>query len=278
MWGFFRTKFSERAIPTLQALAGASVGAFIVYEPVHASGNVLHPQHYPWSHKGNLDTLDHASIRRGFQVYKEVCSSCHALRYIAFRNFVNTIFTEEQAKSLAASYDIKDGPDETGEMFERPGKLSDYLPHPYPNEEAARAANGGALPPDLSLIIKARPNGEDYVFSLLTGYRDAPAGISLREGLYYNPYFAGGAIGMPQPLFDGMVEYEDGTPATQSQHAKDVTTFLVWTSSPEFDSRKLFGFQSLVGLSVAFLTAIYWKRFRWSVIKNRRVTIKRSLR
>jgi ubiquinol-cytochrome c reductase cytochrome c1 subunit len=162
-------------------------------------------------------------------VYKEVCSACHSLKLIAFRNLVGVSHTEDEAKAIAADYEIQDGPDETGENFMRPGKvsfpiaeiitsfniqkiikLSDYFPPPYANDEAARAGNAGALPPDLSCIVKARMNNEDYVFSLLTGYHEAPAGIKLREGLHYNPYMPGGAISMARVLYDGLVEYEDG--------------------------------------------------------------------
>jgi ubiquinol-cytochrome c reductase cytochrome c1 subunit len=200
------------------------------------------------------------------------------LKFVAFRNFVDSTHTEEQAKALAASYEIKDGPDATGEMFDRPGKLFDYLPSPYANDEAARAANGGALPPDLSVIVKGRHGGEDYIFSLLTGYKDPPAGVNLRNGLYYNPYFPGGAIGMPPPItMDGQVEYEDGTPATVSQMAKDVSTFLLWTSMPEFDERKLMGYRTEVVFGIAMLFVLYWKRFRFSSIKHQKVTIKKSL-
>ncbi|CAG8464110.1 12256_t:CDS:2 [Acaulospora colombiana] len=147
---------------------------------------------------------------------------------------------------MAEELEYEDGPDEEGNYFKRPGKPSDYLPAPYPNEEAARASNAGALPPDLSLITKARHGGADYIFSLLTGYYDPPAGVEVREGLYYNPYFPGGAISMARALFDGLVEYEDGTPATTSQMAKDVTTFLSWAAEPEFDERKKMGVKAVI--------------------------------
>ena len=142
---------------------------------------------------------------------------------------------------MAEDTEVMDGPNDEGEMFERPGKLSDYLPSPYPNEEAARYANNGAYPPDLSLIMKARHNGPDYVFALLTGYKDPPAGVAERETQYYNPYFPGAWIGMPMPLNEGAVEYDDGTPATATQMAKDVCTFLTWAAEPEADERKLMG-------------------------------------
>lgn len=156
-------------------IAGASWIAAADHEGEHG----LPPPQYPWSHKGMLDSYDHKSIRRGFQVYQQVCAACHSLQYIHFRDLVGVCYTEEEAKALAAEVEVVDGPDDEGNMFERPGRLSDPLPAPYANEQAARYANGGAYPPDLSLITSARPRGQDYVFALLTGYRPPPAGISV---------------------------------------------------------------------------------------------------
>ncbi|KAJ8585986.1 cytochrome c1, component of the mitochondrial respiratory chain [Rhizopogon salebrosus TDB-379] len=241
---------------------------------VHANSvadDGLHPTTYPWPHKGLFDTFDHASIRRGFQVYREVCAACHSLDRIAWRNLVGVSHTADEARALAEDVEYTDGPDDKGEMFQRPGKLSDYLPPAYPNEEAARAANGGALPPDLSLIIKARHGGADYVFSLLTGYIDPPAGVDIREGMNYNPYFPGGAISMARVLYDELVEYEDGTPATTSQLAKDVVTFLNWAAEPEHDERKKMGLKAVILFSALFAISIQVKRFKWTVIKNRKI-------
>ena len=168
---------------------------------------------------------------------------------------------------------VTDGPDDTGEMFDRPGKLSDRLPAPYANEEGARYANNGAYPPDLSLITKARHDGQNYVFSLLLGYREPPAGVSVREGLHYNPYFPGGAIAMPKMLVDGGVEYDDGTPATETQMAKDVTTFLAWAAEPEADDRKLMGAKFMFALSLVAVQAVYYKRWMWSPLKARRLVV-----
>ncbi len=178
-------------------------------------------------------------------------------------------------KEWAAEYEYQDGPNDVGEMFARPGKLTDYFPKPYPNEEASRAANGGAYPPDLTLIIKARHSGKDYVFNLLTGYSDAPAGINLREGLHYNAYFPGGAVAMAAPLYDGSVEYDDGTPSNRSQLAKDVVEFLSWAAEPEMDERKKMGWKFLTLTSALLGVTWYWKRFKWSYVKSRKIVYKR---
>lgn len=225
---------------SLGVIAGGA-GALIIAldKSVRASELILHPPKNPWSHNGWFNGLDHASVRRGYEVYKQVCAACHSLRYVAYRDLVGVTHTEEEAKAEAEEQLVTDGPDEAGNMFQRPGKLSDYFPSPYPNEEAARAANNGAFPPDLSYIVPARHGGEDYIFALLTGYYDAPAGVVLREGQYYNPYFPGGAISMAQALYNEVIEYADGTPATASQLAKDIGTFLKWTAEPELEDRKI---------------------------------------
>merc|ERR1719421_740448 len=259
----------------LGAVAGTGVGtgAALYNSSVFASDGVLVPTKMPWDHGGYLTAYDAAAIRRGHQVYSQVCASCHGLRAIAYRNLVGVCYNEDEAKAMAEDTDVMDGPNDQGEMFERPGKLSDYFPSPYPNEEAARFANNGAYPPDLSLIVKARHGGADYIFALLTGYKDVPAGVAERETQYYNPYFSGGWIGMPPPLADGAVDYDDGTPATSSQMAKDVTTFLAWTSEPEQDERKLMGIKIMVALTVMFGFTWYYKRVKWSPIKNRRLEL-----
>ncbi|XP_005986790.1 cytochrome c1, heme protein, mitochondrial [Latimeria chalumnae] len=260
------------ALSTLGVLAAGGAGiALALHHSVKADDLELHPPVYPWSHSGLLSSLDHASVRRGYQVYKQVCAACHGMEYLAFRNLIGVSHTEEEAKTLAEEIEVLDGPDETGEMFTRPGKLSDYFPKPYPNSESARLANNGSLPPDLSYIVNARHGGENYVFSLLTGYCDPPAGIDIREGLYYNPYFPGQAIGMAPPIYDEILEYDDGTPATMSQVAKDVCTFLRWAAEPEHDQRKRMGLKMLMFSAILIPLLYYMKRHRWSVLKSRKI-------
>ncbi|CAB1354302.1 unnamed protein product [Coregonus sp. 'balchen'] len=239
------------ALTTLGVLTTGGAGlALMLQQSVKASDLELHPPNYPWTHSGMLSALDHASIRRGYQVYKQVCSACHSMEYLAFRNLVGVSHTEAEVKVLAEEIEVVDGPDESGEMFTRPGKLSDYFPKPYPNPEAAR---------------------EDYVFSLLTGYCEPPAGVEVREGLYYNPYFPGQAIGMAPPIYNEVLEFEDGTPATMSQVAKDVCTFLRWAAEPEHDQRKRMGLKLLMGSAILVPLVYYMKRHRWSVLKSRKI-------
>ncbi|KAJ8367556.1 hypothetical protein AAFF_G00314870 [Aldrovandia affinis] len=248
------------ALSTLGVLTAGGAGlALMLHQSVKASDLELHPPAYPWSHNGMLSALDHASVRRGYQVYKQVCSACHSMEYLAFRNLVGVSHTEVEVKALAEEIEVVDGPDENGEMFTRPGKLSDYFPKPYSNAEAARAANNGALPPDLSYIVNARHGGEDYVFSLLTGYCEPPAGVAMREGLYYNPYFPGQAIGMAPPIYNEILEYDDGTPATMSQVAQR-TTSCTFLRSP-----------LLMGSAILIPLVYYLKRHRWSVLKSRKI-------
>ena len=259
---------------TASALATSALGlGYSLYQnPLGAESLSLHPPKHTWSHSGLLDSLDHASIRRGYQVYKQVCAACHSMDQIAYRNLVDVSHTEQEARQLAEQIQVTDGPDEKGNMFQRPGKLSDYFPKPYRNEEEARAANNGAYPPDLSWITSARHGGEDYVFALLTGYREEPpAGVELRDGMSYNVYFPGQAIGMAQQLYPGVMEYDDGTPATVSQMAKDVSTFLKWAAEPEHDTRKRMGMKALLIGAVMAGISLYVKRHKWSVMKTRKL-------
>ncbi|PVH95709.1 cytochrome c1, mitochondrial precursor [Periconia macrospinosa] len=232
----------------------------------------LHPTSYPWEHSKWYKTFDHQALRRGFQVYREVCASCHSLSRIPYRALVGTMMTVDEAKALAEENEYDTEPNDEGEIEKRPGKLSDYLPSPYKNDEAARAANNGALPPDLSLMVKARHGGCDYIFSLLTGYpEEPPAGTVVPEGLNFNPYFPGTGIAMARVLYDDLVEYEDGTPASTSQMAKDVTEFLNWAAEPEMDERKKMGWKVLAITSVLTALSIWVKRYKWAPIKTRKL-------
>ncbi|XP_050713980.1 cytochrome c1, heme protein, mitochondrial-like [Eriocheir sinensis] len=265
----------KAVLAALGVLGGGAAGvAYALNESVKASDLTLHTTTFPWAHNGIFSSLDHASIRRGYEVYKNVCAACHSMKYIAFRNLIGVSHTEAEAKEEAMGVQITDGPDDEGNMFQRPGKLSDYFPSPYTNDEAARSANNGALPPDLSYITSARHGGENYIFSLLTGYCDPPAGVSVREGLYYNPYFPGGAIGMAQALYNEVMEYSDGTPATASQMAKDVSVFLKWASEPEHDDRKRMALKVLMMFTMLFTVSYYIKRHKWSVLKSRKIAYK----
>ncbi|XP_045464033.1 cytochrome c1, heme protein, mitochondrial [Harmonia axyridis] len=250
---------------------GAGALLFALDQSVKATDLVLHPPKNSWSHAGIIQSYDHSSLRRGYEVYKQVCAACHSMKDIAYRNLIGVTHTEDEAKAEAAEVMVTDGPDENGNMFQRPGKLSDYFPSPYPNEEAARAANNGAYPPDLSYITLARHGGEDYIFALLTGYCEPPAGISLREGQYFNPYFPGGAISMAQALYSELVEYEDGTPASASQLAKDVSTFLKWCSEPELEDRKRMYIKMMGMMSILIGVTLYLKRHKWATLKTRKI-------
>ena len=201
-----------------------------------------------WSFNGPLGTFDRASAQRGFQVYKEVCANCHSMKLVYYRNLVGIGLNSAEVKAIAASAQVPGGLDETGSQVERPGLPSDHFRSPFPNDTAARAANGGALPPDLSLIVKARENGSNYVAALLHGYRDAPPGVKVPDGQYYNEFYPGNLISMPPPLTEGQVTYDDKTPATVEQMSRDVAQFLTWTSNPEMESRKQMGVKVILFL------------------------------
>ena len=222
-----------------------------------------------WTFKGLTGKFDRASLQRGFQVYKEVCSSCHSMKYLSYRNLGQSggpEFTEEEVKAIAASFEITDGPDSQGEMFTRPGRPADKFLNPYPNDEAAKAANGGAYPPDMSVLVKARKGGANYIYSVLLGYEEKPESVILDEGVYYNKYMAGQKIKMPKVLSDGLVEYADGTVSSEAQMAKDVTTFLAWAAEPELEERHKTGVKVLIYLILlSILVYLSMKRI-WSRI------------
>mgnify|MGYP003709104693 FL=1 len=225
-----------------------------------------------WSFKGIFGTFDRASLQRGYQVYQEVCSGCHSAQYLSYRNLSEKggpEFSVEEAKAIAAQFEVEDGPNSDGEMFTRLGRLSDKFVKPYPNVEASTAANGGAYPPDMSVLAKARKGGADYIYSLLLGYEEAPTGFELDEGVYYNKYMSGNRIKMLAPLSDGLVEYSDGTQSTTAQMAKDVTTFLVWAAEPHLESQHRMGFKVIIYL-IILLTLVYMSKQKvWSRIGSK---------
>src|SRR6266566_3727898 len=226
------------------------------------------PPHQQWSFNGVFGTYDRAALQRGFQVYKEVCAACHAVKHLAFRDLAEIGYSEDQVKGIAAQVQVTDGPNDSGEMFQRPGRPSDPIPGPFPNDQAARAANNGALPPDLSLLTKARESGPDYVYAILTGFKDAPGGFKMNPNMYYDEYFAGHQIAMPPPLNPDQVKYADGTPGTVPQMAHDVVSFLSWAAEPSLDERHRMGFKVFLFLIIA--TGVFYaaKRKIWSRVDH----------
>ena len=224
-----------------------------------------------WSFKGLFGKFDRGELQRGYQVYTEVCSSCHSMKYVSYRNLVEKggpEFTEAQAKAIAASFEVTDGPNADGEMFTRPGKLSDKFVMPYENVKAAQAANGGAYPPDMSVLVKARSGGADYIYSLLQGYEDPPIGITLDEGVHYNKFMYGNKIKMANPLSDGLVEYGDGKNASVEQMSKDVTTFLMWAAEPHLEARHKMGFKAILYLIILTILVYFSMKKIWSRIET----------
>ena len=276
---------SLASVAVIAALAGTLVVGASQDAKASAGGNV--PPSLEWSFAGPFGTFDRAQLQRGYKVYKEVCSACHSMKYVHYRNLTEPGgpgFTVEQAKAFAAeAAPIKDGPNDSGEMFDRPRRLADPFPSPYPNEAAARFSNGGAAPPDLSVITKARSyergfpqflidlvtqfqeQGPNYVAGLLRGYEDTPPeGFVLPDGAYYNKYYPGHAIKMPQMLMDGVVTYDDGTPNTADQLAKDVTAFLMWAAEPHMEARKRLGLQVMIFLALLTGLLYFTKRRVWA--------------
>lgn len=283
-----------RTIPFRLSLAGFAVGLTMtaLAAPAFAAGDRVIPPRQNWTFSGPFGTFDRAQLQRGFKVVKEVCASCHSMNLVRFRNLAQPggpEFTASQVAALAATYQIKDGPNDAGEMFERPGRAADRFPAPFPNEQAARGANGGAYPPDLSVLAKARTyergfpwfvfdiftqyqeQGPDYITALLMGYKDPPPdGITLMPGQYYNTYMPGHLIAMPKPLSDGQIEFPKGAdgkpvvPETVEQYARDVSAFLVWTAEPHLEARKRIGFQVMLFLIVFGSLLYYTKKKIWS--------------
>ena len=224
-----------------------------------------------WTFKGLFGKFDRASLQRGYQVYTEVCAACHSMKYLSYRNLSEKggpEFSVAQAKAIAASFEVTDGPNADGEMFQRPGKLSDKFVMPYENVKAAEAANGGAYPPDMSVLVKARGGGVDYIYSLLQGYEEAPSGMILDDGVHYNKYMYGNKIKMSAPLSDGIIEYSDGTNPSVEQMSKDVTTFLMWAAEPSLEARHQMGFKAIVYLIILTILVYFSMKRIWSRVKS----------
>lgn len=267
--------------------------AAVAQEEGHSAAEPTHfPIHKPvqvdWSFAGPFGTYDKGQLQRGLKIYKEVCSACHSMNLVAFRTLADLGYSEAQVKAFAAEYTVQDGPNDDGEMFERPGLPSDHFPSPFPNEQAAAAANGGAAPPDFSLLAKARgvergfptfifdiftgyaESGPDYIHSLLTGYsEEPPAGMEIAEGTHYNPYFIGGkSLAMAPPLSDDQVTYDDGSPQTVDQYSRDVAAFLMWAAEPHMEDRKRTGFRVVIFL-LLFAGLVYaTKRKVWAGVAH----------
>jgi ubiquinol-cytochrome c reductase cytochrome c1 subunit len=259
------------SILSLAVVTGLGLGS----AAVAAEYPINKPRNIDWSFAGPFGTYDKAQLQRGLKVYTEACSVCHSMKLVAFRTLTDLGYTEAQVRAFAANYEVQDGPNADGEMFTRTAVPSDHFPPPFPNQEAAAAANNGAAPPDFSLIAKARgvirgfptfvfdiftqyqQSGPDYIYSLLTGYQDPPEGHEVTEGTYYNPYFiSGSALAMAPPLSDGVVTYDDGSPETVDQYAQDVAAFLMWAAEPHLEDRKRMGFMVMVFLAI-FTALIY---------------------
>ena len=226
-----------------------------------------------WSFKGIFGKFDRGELRRGYQVYSEVCAGCHSISHLSYRNLSEKggpEFSIKVVKDIAASFEIKDGPNSEGDMFTRPGRLSDKFPNPYPNIESAKAANGGAYPPDMSVLAKARKGGAAYIFSLLQGYDEPPEGYQLDEGVYYNKYMDGNQIKMPNVLFDDLVEYADGTKATKEQMSKDISSFLTWVSEPSLETRHKLGFKVILFLIILAVLVYFSMNRLWSRIESKK--------
>ena len=252
----------------MKRFLAALAGMMFSLPVLAAGGGDVTLKHVDWSFNGPFGSFDQASMQRGFQVYREVCAGCHSLRYIAFRNLTALGYSEAEIKAIAAEYDIEDGPNDEGEMFTRPGIPADRFPLSYPNENAARAANNGAYPPDLSLIYKARPNGADYLYSLLTSYQDAPAGTDVPEGMYYNAAYSGHMIAMPQPLYGEDVTYADGADTSIEAQARDLVQFMAWTAEPFMEDRKRTGVAVMTFLILLVGMSYGAMRFIWADVKK----------
>ena len=218
---------------------------------------------HKWSFSGLTGTFDRASVQRGYKVYREVCSGCHSMKLLYYRDLIDVGFSEEQVKAIAAEYTVLDGPNDEGEMFERPARPADRFVGPFTNDQEARSSNNGALPPDLSVIIKAKKNGPDYIYNLLLGYKEIPEDFEISEGMYYNETVEGLQIAMAPPLDEGYVDYDDGTENTLPQLAEDIVTFLTWSAEPELEERKNLGIKVILFFIIFGIIVYLAKQRLW---------------
>jgi cytochrome c1 len=277
-----------RRCSIIVAFALAVLSASAVMQTARAQEAAATPPMQRWSFAGPFGQYDPQQLQRGFKIYREVCSTCHSLKLLSFRNLADPGgpgFTEAQAAAIAATFQVADGPNDQGQMFQRAGKIADYFPPPFPNDQAARAALGGGLPPDMSTLAKARTieegfpwfiidaftmyqeQGPDYIHGIINGYTDPPAGFTIPPGTYYNKYFPGGAIKMPPPLRAGQVQYTDGTPETLDQYGRDVAAFLMWAAEPKLVERKRLGFQVMIFLIVLTGLLYFTKKKIWHAVE-----------
>ena len=288
--GFRNPSMSARTTMITAALLIGLTGTAMTVASAQEGGGEPLPAHQAWSFSGPFGTYDMAQLQRGYQVYRQVCSNCHAAKFMSFRNLAEAGgpgFSDSQVKALSSTFKVQDGPDDSGNMYDRPGRPSDPFPSPFANEQAARAANGGALPPDMSTLAKARSfeqggvwflldpftqyqeEGPDYIHALLNGYKDpAPADFKLPSGKYYNVFYPGHAISMPPPLSDGLVNYSDGSPTTVEQYSKDITAYLQWMSEPKLAQRKQTGFKAVIFLAIFASLLFLMKRRIWAGVKD----------
>lgn len=284
---------SRRAKSTSGALSGSGllVGLLLatLSAPTFAAGGGAEISRQSWSFGGVTGHYDRAQLQRGFKVYQEVCAACHGMRLLKYRNLGQPggpEFPPAAVEAIAASVEVADGPNEDGEMFERAGKPADAFWSPYANDNEARASNGGALPPDLSVMAKARTveshasfaplawardivsgyqeAGPDYLYALMTGYEEAPEGTEMTEGMYYNVAFPGHQIAMPSPLSEELIEYTDGSPQTVDQYSRDVSAFLMWAAEPTLEERKRLGLRVMIYLAILAVLLFLTKRLVWS--------------
>ena len=248
------------------------LAALVMAGPAFAAGggDVVLKQK-DWSFSGPFGSFNQAAMQRGLQAYVEVCSGCHSLDYVSFRNLADLGYNEAEIKAIAAQYEVEDGPNNDGDMFMRAALPADRFPAPYANQNAARAANNGAYPPDLSLIVKARANGPDYLYSLLTSYEDAPGDMQIPEGMYYNAAYSGHMIAMPQPLYGDDVTYADGAESSVEAISADLVAFLAWTAEPALEKRKRTGVAVVAFLLILSVMSFGAMRFIWADVKKSKV-------